>query len=87
MSDPVRNPASVTIVTMTLAISPTDDFRSIDMGSVLMLSLICLGPLSGESFLIETRPPTSLTTVTLVDVTSFLIVVPDHTVGREAVKA
>src|SRR5213594_681391 len=86
MSDPVRNPASVMIVTMTLAMSPMDDFRSIDMSSVLMLSLICLGPLWGERFLIETSPPTSRTSVTLVDVTSFLIVVPDYAVGRKAIK-
>ena len=87
MSDPVRNPASVTIVTMSLVMSPMDDFRSIDMGFSVDVAAYMSGPLSGERSLIETRSPTTRTNVALVDVTSFLIVVPDYTVGREAVKA
>ena len=50
MSDPVRNPASVTIVTMTLAISPTDDFRSIDMGSVFDVVPYMPGPFIRREF-------------------------------------
>ena len=87
MSDPVRNPASVTIVTMILAMSPTDDFRSIDMGFSVDVVTYMPGPLSGQSFLIETRLPSSRIDVTLVDVTSSLVIVPDYAVGREAVKS